>query len=126
MRMVHILQDLHLLVRSLLVLRLEMCEYDLFKDIGELVLQGYHAVHDTVGAAAKLRNYPKVAHLVSDTLRVDFSWAFGLWGCHPCDILGKSEPRGRALMLHGTFPDAKACPYRSKNSLSRGWHDLRS
>jgi hypothetical protein len=29
-------------------------------------------------------------------------------------------------MLHGTFPDAKACPDRSKDSLSGGWHDLRS
>ena len=86
--MVHILQDLHLLVRGLLVLRLEMRENDLFKDIGELVLQREHTVHDTVGAAAELRNDPKVAHLVSDTLRVDFGWAFGLWGSYPCDILG--------------------------------------
>lgn len=126
MRMVHVLQNLHLLVRSLLVLRLEMSEYDLFKDIRELVLQGYYAVHDTVGAAAELRNYSEVAHLVSDTLRVDFSWAFGLWGCYPSDILSKSEPRGRALMLHGTFPDTEACPDRGKDSLSGGWHHFHS
>ena len=91
--MVHILQNLYLLVRSLLVLRLEMCEYNFLKDIGELVFQGYDTVDDTVGAAAKLRNDPEVAHLVSDTLRVDFSGAFGLWRGHPIDILGKSEPR---------------------------------
>ncbi len=80
-------------MRSLLVLRLEMCEYDFFNDVSELVLQRYYAVHDTVGAASELCNYLKVAHLVSDTLSVDLSWAFGLWRCHPIDILRKSEAR---------------------------------
>ena len=76
------------------MLRLEVCEYDLFNDIGELVLQRHYAVHDTVRAAAELCNYLKVAHLVSNTLRVDFSRAFDLWGCDPSDIFGKSEARG--------------------------------
>jgi hypothetical protein len=29
-------------------------------------------------------------------------------------------------MLHGTFPDAEACPDRCEDSLSGGWHDLHS
>jgi len=106
--MIKIFQDLYLFVRGLLMLRLEVGQDNLFQDICELVLQGYHTIDHSIRTAAQLRDNPEVADLTTNALRVYLRRALRLGGGQPRQIPRQCEARSRALMLRGAFTHAEA------------------